>query len=373
MAPAIKLDIGRTWLVFVGSALLFGLIFERWVVRKVFDRMRSRGLLLRRVLVAGLNEEGLLVRQVITSEPRLGYEFVGFVENLVESNPHSDASPLEDPACVLSLAERLGVGSVIVAATAIDVGSSNRLIRSLTEHGVHVEISSTLCDIAASRLAVRPIGRLPVLHIEPILRNGWRARAKRAFDLAGAAVVLTVVSPVIAVAMIAIKLTTAGPVLFRQNRVGLEGQPFEILKLRTMVVDAENRLADLEHLNEADGILFKLKDDPRITRVGRWLRKTSIDELPQLINVIRGEMSLVGPRPALPHESARWSPELHHRVRVRPGITGMWQVSRRGESGGHDTEYTRLDLYYVDNWSLVTDLVILARTLPVVLGRKGQY
>ena len=373
MAPVVKLDIGRTWLVCVGGSLLVGLVSERWVVRRVLDRMRYRGMLLRPVLVAGLNEEGLLVRQVITSDPRLGYEFVGFVEDLIEGEHLGDASPLDNPGAVLQLAERLGVGSVIVAATAIDVGSSNRLIRSLTEHGLHVEISSTLCDIASDRLTVRPIGRLPVLYIEPSVRDGWRARAKRAFDVVVAAAALVVATPVIVASMILVKCSSSGPVLFRQHRVGLDGRLFEILKLRTMVVDAEDRLADLEHLNEADGVLFKLRDDPRITRVDRWLRTLSIDELPQLVNVIRGEMSLVGPRPALPHESERWSPELYRRVRVRPGITGMWQVSGRSQSGGHDTEYTRLDLYYVDNWSLLADLAILARTVPAVFGRRGQY
>ena len=187
-------------------------------------------------------------------------------------------------------------------------------------------------DIASDRLTVRPIGRLPVLYIEPSVRDGWRARAKRAFDVVVAAAALVVTTPVIAASMILVKCSSSGPVLFRQHRVGLDGRLFEILKLRTMVVDAEDRLADLEHLNEADGVLFKLRDDPRITRVGRWLRTLSIDELPQLVNVIRGQMSLVGP-PCPMSRSA--SPGFIAGFR---GITGMWQVSGRSQSGGHDTE-----------------------------------
>ena len=182
-------------------------------------------------------------------------------------------------------------------------------------------------------------------------------------------VALIVAAPVLIVAAIAIKITSPGPVLFRQVRVGRDGEPFFVLKLRTMVVDAEDRLAELMAQNEADGPLFKMSDDPRITRVGRILRKLSIDELPQLWNVVRGDMSLIGPRPALPREVAQWSDELHERLRVRPGITGMWQVSGRSDTGFE--EYQRLDLFYVDNWSILIDMGILLRTVPAVLTGRG--
>jgi lipopolysaccharide/colanic/teichoic acid biosynthesis glycosyltransferase len=158
-------------------------------------------------------------------------------------------------------------------------------------------------------------------------------------------------------------------VLFKQTRVGRNSQPFPVLKLRTMVVDAEAKLAELHDLNEADGPLFKMAEDPRITRTGRFLRKMSIDEIPQLWNVLRGEMSLVGPRPALPHETEEWDALLTQRLRVKPGITGMWQVNGRSNASFED--YTRLDLYYVDNWSLTTDIAILMKTIPVVMFRQG--
>ena len=157
--------------------------------------------------------------------------------------------------------------------------------------------------------------------------------------------------------------------VFKQERIGRNGRRFKVLKLRTMVVDAEARLAAIAHLNEADGPLFKVKDDPRITRVGRFLRKTSLDELPQLVNVMRNEMSMVGPRPALPREVLEWDEELRNRLRVRPGITGMWQVNGRSDTSFED--YQRLDLYYVDNWSLVTDLLIVLKTVPAVLFSRG--
>jgi lipopolysaccharide/colanic/teichoic acid biosynthesis glycosyltransferase len=158
-------------------------------------------------------------------------------------------------------------------------------------------------------------------------------------------------------------------VLFSQQRVGRGGKPFTIRKFRTMVVDAEAQLPQLMALNEADGPLFKMRNDPRITKVGHFLRRTSIDELPQLLNVVRGEMSMVGPRPALPTEAAQWEPKLRQRLRVRPGLTGMWQV--HGRSNATFKAYGRLDLYYVDNWTLITDLSIIGRTFPSLLRRDG--
>ncbi|RMH79560.1 MAG: exopolysaccharide biosynthesis polyprenyl glycosylphosphotransferase, partial [Actinomyces sp.] len=247
---------------------------------------------------------------------------------------------------------------------------TNRLIRTLTEHGIHVELSSTLFDIAAHRLVIRPVGRIPMMYVEPVRRDGWRPAAKRLFDIvvAGAALVATV--PVMAVAAAAVKLTSPGPVLFRQFRVGRDGELFEMLKLRTMYIDAEARAAEVAELNRASGLLFKAPDDPRITPVGRILRRLSIDEIPQLLNVLKGDMSLVGPRPALPSEAIHWTDTLRNRVRVKPGITGMWQIGR-GDGADHDATYERLDLYYVDNWSVVTDLAILARTIPVVLSARN--
>jgi exopolysaccharide biosynthesis polyprenyl glycosylphosphotransferase len=310
---------------------------------------------------------------MIDDDPSLGFRFDGFLEDVVQSEPgESPLALLGDTSRVLRTIEQTGVSSVIIAATAIDVGTSNRLIRALSEYGVHVELSSTLCDIAAHRLTVRPVGRVPMMYIEPVQRSGWRQRAKRLFDLLSAALLLIPGIPVMMLAAVAIKLTSPGSVLFRQVRVGRDGELFEILKMRTMVQDAEARLGEIAHLNESTGPLFKVREDPRITRVGKLLRKLSIDELPQLINVVRGDMSLVGPRPALPGEVENWDAALHNRLRVQPGITGMWQVMGRSD-GDHDSRYAQLDLYYVDNWSLVTDLVIVARTIPVVIGRKGQH
>jgi exopolysaccharide biosynthesis polyprenyl glycosylphosphotransferase len=210
-----------------------------------------------------------------------------------------------------------------------------------------------------------------MIYVEPVHRSGWRALAKRAFDVSVAACGLALLAPAMLLIAVLIKLDSPGPVLFRQMRVGKDGQLFSVLKFRTMVPDAEKLLDMLRELNEADGPLFKIRRDPRVTRVGRTLRALSLDELPQLWNVVRNEMSIVGPRPALPSEVRAWAPELHKRLRVKPGLTGMWQVN--GRSDVPFQEYVRLDLYYVDNWSLWTDLAICAKTLPALLLRKGSY
>jgi lipopolysaccharide/colanic/teichoic acid biosynthesis glycosyltransferase len=192
----------------------------------------------------------------------------------------------------------------------------------------------------------------------------------RVFDYTVAVVGLVVTAPILLVCAIAIRLESHGPVVFRQTRIGEFGKPYKVLKLRTMYEDAEERRAELEDRNERDGPLFKVADDPRVTKVGRVLRKLSIDEIPQFWNVLRGEMSIVGPRPALPSEVALWDDDVHERLRVLPGVTGMWQVSARDE--GTFEEYKRLDMYYVDNWSLAHDLRILLQTVGVVLRGRGE-
>ena len=208
-------------------------------------------------------------------------------------------------------------------------------------------------------MSIRPLGRYPVICVEPVAAVSWRRVAKRAFDVVGAAALLLLASPVIAVAALAIRLTSGPGVLFRQQRVGRDGELFTVYKLRTMVQDAEDRLAELRRPQRGRGAHVQDGRRPRVTPVGRFLRKTSIDELPQLLNVLLGDMSLVGPRPALPREAEQWNDALRERLRVQPGITGMWQVSGRYTTSLED--YARLDLYYVDNWSLVTDLAILAQ------------
>lgn len=366
------MDLDHIWVLCFLLVALACVTLERFLIRRWFVHRRRTGRSLRDVVIIGTNAEALDLAEALQN-PALGYRLVGFVA----TDPAEPTDPadvgglpvLAGTADTVSFAHALEAQGVILATTSLELGLSNRLLRELLDGGLHVEITSGLRDVTPERMTVRPLGRHPVVYLEPARRFGWRAVAKRIFDTVLSSVALIVAAPVLIVAAIAIKITSPGPVLFRQVRVGRDGEPFFVLKLRTMVVDAEDRLAELMAQNEADGPLFKMSDDPRITRVGRILRKLSIDELPQLWNVVRGDMSLIGPRPALPREVAQWSDELHERLRVRPGITGMWQVSGRYTTSLET--YARLDLYYVDNWSLVTDLLILARTVGVVLRRKG--
>jgi exopolysaccharide biosynthesis polyprenyl glycosylphosphotransferase len=359
----VKINLSRAWLVLL---LIFGIILltiERFAVRLWFRRARRDGRMMRKVMILGDNAEGHAVYDNLATDPSLGYEVVGFIGD------HEGDGPVTSKI-VLDSVRKMGAQGVIIAATSIDLNTSNQLIRGLTEAGIHVELSSTLCDIAHDRLTVRPLGRFPMVYIEPVRRAGWRAVAKRGFDIVMASTLLLVTLPLTAASCLAVRLSSPGPMLFRQTRVGRDGVTFSVLKIRSMYRDAEGRLAEIAHLNELSGPIFKIRNDPRITPVGRFLRKASIDELPQLINVIRGEMSLVGPRPALPSEADLWHPSLRARLRVRPGITGMWQVHGRGSDG---TDYAQLDLFYVDNWSLVADLSIIVRTVPVVLLRRGAF
>ena len=218
---------------------------------------------------------------------------------------------------------------------------------------------------------MRPVAGLPLLHVEEPQADEAGGVAKRAFDVLLTLGALVVLSPLILAVALAVKVTDGGPVFFSQLRVGRNGSQFRMLKFRSMAPDAEERLADYAHLNEAQGVLFKVRQDPRVTRVGAFLRRYSLDELPQLLNVLKGEMSLVGPRPPLPAEVSRYENHTRRRLLVRPGMTGLWQVSGRSELSWNDS--VRLDLYYVDNWSMVTDLGIMAKTVRAVLAGRGAY
>jgi exopolysaccharide biosynthesis polyprenyl glycosylphosphotransferase len=247
-----------------------------------------------------------------------------------------------------------------------------RIAWDLEGHHVQMAVVPSLSDISSGRIMMRPVGGLPLVHVEQPQSLGASRSLKRAFDLVGAAASLVLTLPLVVGVAIAIKLHDGGPVLFRQTRVGRDGDLFECLKLRSMVVDAEAQLPGITHLNDdPEHVLFKAQRDPRVTPVGRFIRRYSIDELPQLWNVLAGDMSLVGPRPALPAEVRRYSSDVQRRLHVRPGMTGLWQVSGRSDLSWEDT--VRLDLYYVDNWSLVQDLSIVLKTLHAVLGSRGAY
>ncbi|MEI2640118.1 MAG: sugar transferase [Microthrixaceae bacterium] len=356
----------------------------REVLRRIIRSQRVSGRLSRPVILVGSNREARELHEMLSDSSELGYDVVGRVsDNLagesldsMDNGEHQGGSGWDSSSPwlgttdnILDIVRSSGATGVVVATTDIDLETANRLVRTLTNEGIYVEMSSAMRDIATRRVTIRPLGRYPVMSVEPAENNGWRSTFKRCFDIILSCMILMVLSPLLIAAMLAIRITSGPGVFFRQVRVGRNGDQFTVFKLRTMVPNAESLLTDLWDQNEAAGPMFKMTNDPRVTRVGRLLRKTSMDEVPQFFNVIRGEMSLVGPRPALPSEAIQWDDDLRERLRVKPGITGNWQVNGRYTSSLED--YQRLDMFYVDNWSLVTDLVIMAKTIPAVLKRNG--
>lgn len=361
-------ELSRLWIILLVVSVTACLLIERKIARTLFTRLRSESRILRRILIVGTDAHAVGLMHTYERNPQLGYRVVGFVgsDDIGVRGGVRLLGPIDDLEEIL---EEQDASGVVVSLASVESRQVNLLSRKLTDSGYHVALSSTLNDIDVTRLRPQQLDGRTMIYIEPVLRDGWRAVAKRAFDVAMASTILLVTLPITLAAMVAIKASSPGPVLFKQVRVGKDGNVFEMLKLRTMVIDAEERKAELAHLNESDGALFKIERDPRITSVGRILRKLSIDELPQLVCVLRGTMSMVGPRPALPDEVLQWDEEVYERLRVLPGLTGMWQVSGRSDSSFE--QYKRMDLYYIDNWSLLHDLKICFRTIKVVISGSG--
>jgi exopolysaccharide biosynthesis polyprenyl glycosylphosphotransferase len=259
----------------------------------------------------------------------------------------------------------------VLACPQLDGPALRRLAWDLEPSGADLIVAPTLVDVAGPRLSIRPVEGLPLLHVDQPTFTGLRRLLKAGFDRCLAGLALVALSPLLAVIALAVKVNSPGPVLFRQVRVGRLGQEFTILKFRSMVADAERRMDEVVQLNQGDGPLFKAHADPRITRVGAFLRRTSLDELPQLVNVMLGQMSLVGPRPHLAAEVALFGSDMTRRMLVKPGLTGLWQVSGRSDLTWDES--VRVDLRYVENWSFMLDLAILWKTLFVVLRRSGAY
>jgi exopolysaccharide biosynthesis polyprenyl glycosylphosphotransferase len=324
--------------------------------------------------MVGTSPQALDLARLINGHPEAGYTIIGRCGPGNESDTANDEDgpPLlggySDAVRALT---RTGADGALVVAGAMPPGQLNRTVRQLMRSGTHVHLSSGMSGIAHDRLIPLPVAREPLFYLERTSLTRSQLTLKRALDVTLGSALVIVLAPVALLAALAVKVADGGPVLFRQERVGRGGRHFTLYKLRTMVPDAEQRVIDLTDANDRrGGPLFKLRHDPRVTRVGRFLRATSIDELPQLVNVVRGDMSLVGPRPALPTEVTRFDDELRQRGRVLPGITGLWQVEARDDPSF--ASYRRLDLYYVENWSIGLDLAILAATVGTVIMRGGR-
>lgn len=374
LAFATKTDLSRYT---VGTALLSALILillERFAARAVLHAVRKRsGHATHRMVLMGTLPEALEVYTAVTRSPAAGLVPVA----IYLTDGYAAARGIETPVPVyagrdvLTLVREVGADTIAVCGSAGgEHGDLRRLAWQLEGSGIDLVVAPQLTDIAGPRVHIRPIEGLPLLHVEEPTLSGPALLMKSLIDRVVAAVGLVLLSPLFLAIAITIRISDPGPVFFRQLRVGHEGRTFRVWKFRTMYVDAEERRAALIDQNESDGMLFKIRHDPRVFPAGRFLRETSLDELPQLINVLKGEMSLVGPRP-LPAEDGDYLGDVRRRLLVRPGITGLWQVSGRSDLSWD--EAVRLDLYYVDNWSLAYDLAILWRTIGAVLARKGAY
>jgi exopolysaccharide biosynthesis polyprenyl glycosylphosphotransferase len=369
-----KYDLSRGFFLLTFGVGIPALLIGRLLLRRAVQQARKHGSLRQRVLIAGSRSHVDEIAAVLRRETWLGYEVVGAL------TPEYDLA--EETASGVPVLGNTTEATQLVALAKADViffaggsvGASSQFRSSLWElerHDVQVVIAPSVTDISGERINIRPVAGLPLIHIDPPTWSDASRWGKRTFDLVGSAVLIATFLPLLFFISAQVKLNDRGPVLFRQTRTGKDGREFACLKFRTMVVDAEARLAALHDETGYSGGLFKMQDDPRVTRPGRWLRRFSLDELPQLLNVLRGEMSLVGPRPPLPHEVESYDERTSRRLHVRPGMTGLWQVSGRSDLTWSET--IRLDLYYVDNWSMLQDLSILGRTIGAVFGSRGAY
>jgi exopolysaccharide biosynthesis polyprenyl glycosylphosphotransferase len=307
------------------------------------------------------------------ARPGLGYRIVGFVDDNPEKG-NSNIGRFEGLGPIKNLAaliEEQDVDEVIITLPWMYHRKIMGVVRACERRNVNVHIVPDLFQMSLSRVDVDDLGGIPLVGVREV-GFGQKVRTiKRALDIAGAALGLTLGAPFLGLIAAAIRLDSPGPIIFRQTRVGANGELFEMYKFRSMVEGAEEELDELRDLNEVDGPIFKMRDDPRVTRVGRILRRTSLDELPQLWNVLRGDMSMVGPRPPLPSEVTEYIEWHKKRLEVRPGVTGLWQVS--GRSLVSFDEQCLLDIYYIENWSLWLDFKILLRTIPQILFGNGAY
>ena len=370
---ATTFDVARGYVVVALPSLTVFDLGARYALRKQLHRERATGAYMRRVVVVGhppvvddianlLQREtyhGLSVVAACVAGASqggviAGVPVVGGLDEVPEVVGRYEADTVAVLACPEMAGERL-----------------RQLAWDLEKTGTDLCVAPALLDVAGPRTTIRPVAGLPLLHMDHPEFSGARRVVKSAFDKVLALAALVLAAPLLALLALLIRLDDGGPALFKQTRVGKDGRHFSVYKFRTMVTDAEARKAALVSANQHQGPLFKIRKDPRVTRVGRWLRRWSLDELPQLVNVLYGDMSLVGPRPALPEEAAMYGDHVRRRLVVKPGMTGLWQVNGRSDLSWDES--VRLDLRYVENWSFMLDLQILWKTCAAVIRGSGAY
>ena len=371
---AFELELSRRLVVLVLPALVLASLVLRYAARARLRALRRSGRCTKRVLLVGRGQAVLSLAERLAADPSSGLVVVGACVTDPDQRHVAGVTglPVAGLADVAATAADLGVDTVAVTSASETAAEYlRRLSWQLEGSGLELLVAPGLIEVAGPRLHIRPFDGLPLLAVEQPRFEGWRRVVKALVDRGLALAALVALGPLLMVLAVAVRCDSPGPVFFRQERVGKDGHTFSMIKFRSMVVDAEVQLARLRETNESDGLLFKMRADPRITRTGRWLRRLSLDELPQLFNVLGGSMSLVGPRPPLPVEVARYDGSITRRLLVKPGLTGLWQISGRSDLSWEES--VRLDLRYVENWSLAMDASILWRTTRAVLSSSGAY
>lgn len=345
------------------------LLLGRFITRRLlhwFYRRQHGGQL---VLLVGGQEQTEEVAQTLHRESWLGLRPVAML-NLQADAGSTPTSQDPDPR-LMEIVDQQHIDLALFTGDSVSSATDfRRYAWQLDGHHARLAVVPSLTNISEDRMRMHPVAGMPLVFIEDSRAKEAMSVSKRLFDVVGSGLGLLVISPLLLITALAVR-SDGGPALFRQERIGRDGKPFTMLKFRSMVVNAEAQLDDLEGGHDTNSIMFKLANDPRVTRVGSFIRRFSIDELPQLINVLRGDMSLIGPRPPLPQEVARYTTDERQRLRVRPGMTGLWQISGRSDLSWEET--IRLDLYYIDNWSMLRDLGILLRTTKAVFSSAGAY
>jgi exopolysaccharide biosynthesis polyprenyl glycosylphosphotransferase len=369
----LRLDVARGYVAMAMPAGMIGLLVSRRLCRKWLALRRSRGLMSGSVLVVGDHEHLAGLIEALDSVPEAGYQVVAACCSDSDQSPFGKIPVLGDESEAAGVARRIGVNTVAVTSSCrFGPAGLRRLSWALEGQDVDLVVAPALTDVAGPRVLTRPVAGMSLLHVEAPVFAGPRLALKTTIDRVGAAVLLLLFSPLFAVVAFLVWRHDRGPVFFRQERIGLGGHVFKMFKFRTMVTNAESLLPSLlASTGQEASPLYKVRSDPRVTPVGSWLRRYSVDELPQLINVLRGEMSLVGPRPQVEFEVATYANDVRRRLLVKPGMTGLWQINGRSDlSWG---EAVRFDLYYVENWSVMSDVMILFRTGRAVLQGSGAY
>jgi exopolysaccharide biosynthesis polyprenyl glycosylphosphotransferase len=374
LSYAAGLDLSRALVLVAVPGLTLSTLVVRIAARRRLRALRARGRCTKRVVVVGRGGPALELSGFLQREHYAGMDVVALCVPPADRARLSATSdvPVGGLDDVVRLATQLGADTVAVTSASETAAQYLRQLSwQLEGTGLELLVAPGLIEVAGPRLHIRPFEGLPLLSVEQPRFEGWDRMVKTGVDRSIALLALLVLAPVLLGIALAVHLSSPGPVLFRQERIGINGRSFTMLKFRSMTVDADRMVEHLRNSNISDGLLFKLREDPRVTSVGRWLRRLSLDELPQLLNVVGGSMSLVGPRPPLPREVARYDSSVSRRLLVKPGLTGLWQISGRSDLPWE--EAVRLDLRYVENWSLALDAKIIWKTFSAVIRARGAY